>query len=267
MGLLLIGTGKMGQALARGFLQEKRLSPDAFWLMDLDVSRAREAAQSLGGQVAPSLEEGLGQADTVLIAVPPAAVSSLLVEAAPFLTSHTVLSLAAGVTLADLRRWAGPGPGLVRVMTNLPAQVGAAVSALACDGVDGDKAAEALALFAACGTAYHVPETALDAVTGLAGSGPAYVMLVIEALADGGVLQGLPRQLALDMAAMTVYGAARYVRETGQHPAQVKELIASPGGTTMAGLDHLEAQGFRSALMRAVSAAADRSRQLGDGHG
>jgi len=165
---------------------------------------------------------------------------------------------------ASLRETVGDGPCIVRVMPNICCTVGAAASAFAADGDVSDEQIEFVdALLSAAGEVVAVREELLDAVTGLSGSGPAFAAVFIEALADGGVKAGLPREQAQKLAAQTVLGAARWLLETGAGPAQLKDLVTSPGGTTIAGLAALEERGLRAATMSAVVAAAERSKELG----
>jgi pyrroline-5-carboxylate reductase len=177
-----------------------------------------------------------------------------------------VVSIAAGVSLARLAEGLAPGTRLVRVMPNTPCLVGASASAFS----PGEHATEedvslVQGLLDTVGKAFRLPEHLLDAVTGLSASGPAFVYLVIEALSDGGVRAGLPRDVSTALAAQTVLGAARMVLETGQHPGALKDAVASPGGTTIAGLHELERAGVRGALMSAVEAASRRAAELGRG--
>ena len=170
----------------------------------------------------------------------------------------------AGLSIARLEEAAGPNVRIIRVMPNTPALIHQGAAAFATGGTATDADAALVSrIFSAVGRAVQVKETLLDAVTGLSGSGPAYVYLVIEALADGGVLMGLPRDLALQLAAQTVAGAAGMVLQTGLHPAALKDQVTSPGGTTIAGLEELEGAAVRSAFLSAVRAATERSRQLG----
>ena len=177
-----------------------------------------------------------------------------------------MISIAAGVPLAKLEALLSAGARVIRVMPNTPALVGASASAFALGAAaTREDAALTERLFSAVGIAYEVKERLLDAVTGLSGSGPAYVCLLIEALSDGGVAAGLPRDVATRLAAQTVLGSAKMVLETGQHPAVLKDMVTSPGGTTIEGLHELEKAGVRGAFMNAVRAAAEKSKQLGQG--
>lgn len=267
MVLSVIGTGQMGQALIQGMIQNQAIEPDNVWLYDSDKAKVTAIAEQYGAHISQSAEQAASQGDLILIAVKPAVVANVLETIRPVLTTQIVLSIAAGITLSDLRGWAGDKPALARIMPNTPAKVGAAVSAVCFDQTSEAQRQDTINLLSACGRVFTVNESSMDAVTGLSGSGPAYIMLVIEALADGGVLEGLPRDMALEMAAMTVYGAAKMVLDTQTHPAVLKDQVCSPGGTTIRAVDSLESDGLRSALIRAVSAAADRSRQMGKKHG
>ena len=189
---------------------------------------------------------------------------TVLREVAPYLRPETVVvSIAAGVPLAALAAAAGPAARLVRVMPNTPCLVGETAAAMCLGGAADEGDAELVrALFAAVGVVHRVDERLLSAVTGLSGSGPAYGFLAVEALADGGVRAGLPRDIATQLAAQTLLGAARMVLETGKHPGALKDMVTSPAGTTIAGVAALERGGFRAALMEAVKAATERAEEL-----
>jgi pyrroline-5-carboxylate reductase len=201
----------------------------------------------------------------LLLAVKPQHVGGVLNQLkAGFEDRHLMVSIAAGVPLSTFGQALGSGRRLIRVMPNTPCLVGAGASAFALGGAaNADDAGLVEELLSAVGIALEVPENLLDAVTGLSGSGPAYVYQIIEALSDGGVRAGLPRTIATKLAAQTVLGAAKMVLETGEHPGSLKDAVASPGGTTIAGLHALEAGGLRGVLMNAVLAATERSRELG----
>lgn len=260
-----LGAGKMATALARGFLKAGLVSPGSLIASD-PVAAARDAfATATGGRAAASNDEVAAAADLLFLAVKPDQVVSLLSELRPRLSParHLLVSIAAGVPLSRLES-AAPGIRCIRVMPNTPALVGASASAFACGaGVTPPDADRVQQLLGSVGVALVVKESLLDAVTGLSGSGPAYAFLMIEALADGGVAAGLPREVAQKLAAQTLLGAAAMVLETGQHPGALKDAVCSPGGTTIEGMHVLEQGGVRAALISAVRAAAGKARELG----
>jgi pyrroline-5-carboxylate reductase len=209
-------------------------------------------------------EEVAAASDVVIIAVKPADVKALCEALSEVKGMRLFLSIAAGVSIAQLETWLGPRQRVIRSMPNTPALVGVGAAAFARGSKATAKdAAMAQKILGAVGTADEVSEKLLDAVTGLSGSGPAYIYTVIEALADGGVLMGLPRATALRLAAQTVAGAAEMVLITGKHPAALRDEVTSPGGTTIAALEQLESHGLRNAMIQAVRAAAEKSKALG----
>ena len=264
--LAVLGTGMMGSALVRGLIHAGVMPSANLRLFDTNAAAALTLAASVGpgAQAANSASAAIAQADIILIAVKPPLVPVVLAEIAPALTSQQlVISIAAGVRLAAMEALLPSGIPVIRTMPNTPALVGCGATAL-CRGSHATEEHLALAqsLFASVGVSVEVPERLLDAVTGLSGSGPAYVYLIIEALADGGVKEGLPRDIARLLAAQTVLGAAQMALSSDQHPAQLKDNVTTPGGTTIAALHVLERAGLRAALMDAVHAAAERSREL-----
>lgn len=262
-----LGAGKMGAALARGLIGGKLVPADQVLLSDADEDRRIAVANSLGLPVIADNAQLVRRSDVIIVALKPDVVRRVLpVLAEEVPEGRLVVSIAAGVTLEELAGLLGAGPRLVRVMPNTPCQVGSGASAFALGlGATEHDADLVTQIFAACGICVGpLPETLLDAVTGLSGSGPAYAALVIEAMADGGVLCGLSRDMALKLAAQTVLGAARLVLEADLHPAQLKDMVASPGGTTIEGLQVLEDSGLRAALIAAVEAATMKSRALGE---
>jgi pyrroline-5-carboxylate reductase len=261
----LIGCGKMGGALLRGVEKALGASELSVSLSDVVPAAVDSLAKSLSCVVTSGTpEQVVHSAEVVLLAVKPGDMPALCQSLSAVEGSRLYLSIAAGVKIADLEAWLGQGQRVIRSMPNTPALVGTGAAAFA-RGTAATEADAALAakILGAVGTADEVSEKLLDAVTGLSGSGPAYVYTVIEALADGGVLMGLPRAAALRLAAQTVAGAARMVLETGKHPAALRDEVTSPGGTTIAGLEQLEANGLRNALIQAVRKATERSRELG----
>jgi len=268
-----LGAGKMGAALARGMLDAKLVRPGQIAMSEVDEARATTVANELRVRVLQDSRAVIADSDVVVLALKPGVVRQELPALADAITEDKlVVSIAAGVTLFELDAILGGGRRIVRVMPNTPCQVGAGASAFTLgSGVTEADAELVVQLLAAVGICVGpVPESQLDAVTGLSGSGPAYVALVIEALADGGVLCGLSRDMALKLAAQTVLGTARMVLEAGTgkdpilHPAALKDMVASPGGTTIEGLQVLEAHGLRAALIDAVEAATLKSKALGE---
>jgi len=262
-----LGAGKMATALARGWLHTGLVTPERLFSSDPNPLARKQFGQETG---ATSVEENrlvVQNSDVLILAVKPQNISSLLAEVRPGLTPrHLVISIVAGLTLNQLAESLGPECRLVRVMPNTPCLVGASAAGYAvattatasdCRFVD--------RLLGSVGKAFSLPEKLLDAVTGLSGSGPAFVFVMIEALSDGGVRMGLPRDVATQLAAQTVYGSAKMLLETNAHPGLLKDQVASPGGTTIAGLHALEKAGFRAAVIDAVEAATKRSVELGKG--
>ncbi len=260
-----IGAGQMATALGQGLVRRGVVAAEGLWASD-PVAEARQTfRQNTGGTVTADNHEVVRACDVVILAVKPQHLVAVLDELRGHVTPrHLVVSIAAGIRLAVLAEHLGDGPRLVRVMPNTPCLVGLGACAY-CLGPNATPGDGQLVrqMFEAVGSAWEVEEKQLDAVTGLSGSGPAFVYMMIEALSDGGVRMGLPRAVATALAAQTVRGAAEMVLATGQHPAVLKERVASPGGTTIAGLQVLEAAAFRGALMAAVEAAARRSAELG----
>lgn len=262
--LCVIGGGQMGRALVGGILAREVIAANRIAVVEPDVeSQAWWSATQPEVSVHRDLPQALSNADTVLLAVKPKIVPQVAQQTEPGWTDRLVISIAAGVKLHQLTDWIGHRR-VVRVMPNTPCLVGAGASAY-CVAADVGKPDLKLigTLLGAVGLAVQVDEAQMDAVTGLSGSGPAYVFVAIEALADGAVAAGLPRSLALQLAAQTLLGAARMVLDSGRHPAELKDAVASPGGTTIAGLRALEQNGFRAALIEAVAASAARSESLG----
>lgn len=213
-------------------------------------------------RVVTSNEEAAASAGIIVLCVKPADVEVALAQAGRALEGKLLVSIVAGVTIAQLRSLA-PSTRVIRVMPNTAAMIARSATAYACgEGVSSGDKEVAEAVFSSIGEVYPVGEKLMNAVTGLSGSGPAYVYLLLEALSDGGVACGLSRKLALDLAVQTMLGAAEMVRETSEHPAVLREMVTSPAGTTMAGLSVLEAAGVRSAVIEAVRAAAERAEEL-----
>jgi len=264
--IAFLGSGNMAEALVKGLLAAGTAAPDEIVCAEPRAERREELQTRHGVAVTASNLAAVKQADILLLSVKPQVMDALLDEIAPAMDARKlVVSIAAGVPISAIAHKLGATARIVRTMPNTPALVGAGATALARGphATDADLG-QAVALFEAVGTTVVVEEHLLDAVTGLSGSGPAFIFLAIEALADGGVKMGLPRHVAMALAAQTVVGAGQLVLETGDHPGKLKDQVTSPGGTTIAGVHALEAAGFRAALMAAVEAAAKRSRELGE---
>ncbi|KAI5056738.1 hypothetical protein GOP47_0028556 [Adiantum capillus-veneris] len=257
-----IGAGQMAEAIARGLDHVRVLPASRMFAADVSANRCH-IFKTIGACVCESNAEVVQKANVVILAVKPQVVEKVLVDLRPYFTKDKLLvSIAAGVTIQNLQKWAGE-VRVVRVMPNTPCLVGEAAAVMSL----GDQATQqdmllVKVLFEAVGSIHVAEEKLLNAVTGLSGSGPAYVYLAIEAMADGGVAAGLPRDLALALASQTVLGAAKMVLETKKHPGQLKDEVTSPAGTTIAGIRALEKAGFRAALIDAVVAAAKRGEEL-----
>ena len=266
----ILGAGAMGQALAAGLLQ-RGLDADQLRAADPDPER-RESAAARGVRTSSDNAAVVRDSEVVVLAVKPPLVPGLLRALAPMgaelLRSRLWVSIAAGIPLSQLAADLPARARIARAMPNTPAQVGAGATALVVNpAASDDDRRRAGALFESVGAVWYAEgEHQLDAVTGLSGSGPAYAFAFLEALADGGVLMGLPRDAAYRLAAQTLLGAAKLMLETGTPPAVLKDRVTSPGGTTITGLAELEAGGFRAAVLRAVTAATQRSRALGEIH-
>jgi pyrroline-5-carboxylate reductase len=260
----LIGAGVMGRALLGSALDAGVLAAGEVIASDLSPTCRAEVA-GMGCVATDDNHEVVRNSEALLIAVKPQVIAEVLGDLREDLREGQLLiSIAAGVSIVSLHETVGDGPCIVRVMPNICCTVGAAASAFAANGDVSDEQIEFVdVLLSAAGEVVAVREELLDAVTGLSGSGPAFVAVFIEALADGGVKAGLPREQAQKLAAQTVLGAARWLLETGAGPAELKDLVTSPGGTTIAGLAALEERGLRAATMSAVVAAAERSKELG----
>jgi pyrroline-5-carboxylate reductase len=261
----ILGAGVMGETILAGLLRAGR--PAAELLVgEKREPRARELEDKYGVTVVSNLEAA-ERADTVALVVKPQDIATVLDEIAPVLRSGQLLvSLAAGITTAFMEERVPDGVAVVRVMPNTPALVDEGMHAIS-GGSHCDEAhlAEAEALMAATGRVVHVPEKQQDAVTAISGSGPAYIFYVIEAMIDAGVMLGLARPLATELAVQTLYGSATMLRETGTHPTVLREQVTSPGGTTAAALRTLEDHRVKAAFLSAMEACRNRSQQLAEG--
>ncbi len=259
-----IGAGNMAEALIRGLVDQAVCCKEDVIAGEVFEPRREYIAKTLGVSVTGDNAEVVDVSEVVFLAVKPQHLDSVLGElGGRFTEEHLVISIMAGVTLDTLEGLL-PQSRVVRVMPNQPCMVMASASAYSLGSKatvdDGDRVKEMLE---AVGVAHQVEERLLDAVTGLSGSGPAYAYLMIEALSDGGVLMGIPRDVSTMLAAQTLLGAAKTILDTGVHPGQMKDVVSSPGGTTIAALQVLEEAGVRGALMGAVQASAEKSKELG----
>jgi pyrroline-5-carboxylate reductase len=263
MTLALLGAGRLGVAVLSGLLRSGFPSGNII-VAERDPARAAEVAKQHGVVVVDAVAAAT-KADVLLLAVKPQDMGDLADSLADVVgREHLVVSVAAGVTTAFLERRLPAGPPVVRVMTNTPLLVGEAMSAIAGGThTTDDHLATAEQLLAPVGRVVRVPESQLDAVTALSGSGPAYFFYLTEAMIDAGVALGLPRALATELTVQTALGAARMLRETGEHPALLREAVTSPGGTTAAAVRELERHAVRAAVIDALDAARARSGELG----
>jgi pyrroline-5-carboxylate reductase len=260
----IIGGGVMGEALLSRLIDQQIYLPDRIWVSDPQVQRQNFLASQYQVNVTHDNQVVVNHADILLLAIKPQVFDAVI---APLEKSgrstQLIVSILAGVPLQRLEK-AFPNQPVIRAMPNTPATVGAGMTAIAPGShAQFSHLQTARQLFEAVGAVVDVPEQSIDAVTGLSGSGPGYVAVMIEALIDGGVAVGLPRATATQLAIQTVLGTAELLQTTGIHPAELKDRVTSPGGTTIAGISHLESVGFRSALIEAVRAAYERSRELG----
>ena len=263
----VVGAGKIGSAIARGMIKAGLVTKEQVMASDVSDALRQSIAAELGIKVTPDNGILCDFANIVILAVKPQIVDSVVKEIAKKLGKTKLLvSVAAGVPLSRIEGNLSQGARVVRVMPNIPCVVGAGAAGYAGGAHATAKDLENVGLILnSFGVGLPVEEKYLDSVTGLSGSGPAYVFLFIEALADGGVQVGLAREVALKLALQTVYGAARMALESTKHLGELKDEVTSPGGTTIAGLYALEQRGFRGAVMEAIVNATRRSQELGKG--
>lgn len=260
-----VGAGRMATALARGLTSSGFTPADAIVACDIAEAACEGFRQETGARVVESMAQVMAEAELIVLAVKPQQMAGVLSDMKSLVEArHLIVSIAAGIRLTTFVAALGDDCRLVRVMPNTPCLVGASAAGFAIGGAATEEDGRLVErMLTTVGVAVAVDEKLLDAVTGLSGSGPAYVYQIIEALSDGGVRVGLPREVATKLAAQTVLGAARMVLETGDHPGVLKDAVTSPGGTTIAGLHALERGGLRACLMNAVESATQRSLELG----
>ena len=262
----VIGCGVMGGALIRAIA--KQIPHSDILLFDVDEQKAESLASEIGAEKVADCVDAASKADYLILAVKPAYVASVLKDITSLVPEDELplfISICAGVKIETLQRAALTQARFIRLMPNLPATVGEAMIALTCeDDISSEEVAEVKEILSNAGSVEQVPENLMDCVTGISGSGPAYGFIFIEALADAAVKLGMPRKQAYIYAAQTLKGAAAMVLETGRHPADLKDAVCSPAGTTIAGVAALEENGFRDAIIKAAVAATERSAELGN---
>jgi len=264
--ICFIGTGNMGEALVSGLIQSGSSEPENIICTDAREDRLDYIRQTYGVVTLQDNLEAIEGAEIIIYAVKPQIIAPVLQETNKALDmTKLIISVAAGVPLEAIEELLKKDLRLIRVMPNVPAFVKAGATAIACGRhVLKDDLKLAHAIFDSVGASVYIPENYLmDAVTGLSGSGPAYVFLIVDALADAGVRVGLSRRDSLFLAIQTVLGAATLLKETQEHPGKLKDMVTSPGGTAIAGLHTLEEGGLRTTLINAVQAATERSKELG----
>ena len=258
-----IGTGNMGEAILRGALRGGVVPPTDVLAFDIDAQKRCKLQEELGIIGTDSLAALACASDLLLLAVKPHICPGVLSEIAPLMQDKALISIAAGWSQERLAACLPKSARLLRVMPNTPALVGCGMSVFEAGNTLREEERDfAFRLFSAIGRVAEAEPRLMDAVTAVSGSGPAYVYLFLESLADGGVREGLPRALAYELAAQTVLGGAQMLLETGEHPGKLKDNVCSPGGTTIEAVAALENGGFRAAVLSAVQACADKSREL-----
>ena len=259
-----IGGGAMAEALISGLIKCSHIQPGQITVNDINSSRLKYLQTTFGINISTDGQEVATKADLLFLTVKPQVMNEVLDVVAPVISKSTVVvSVAAGITIASLQGKM-PGVPIVRVMPNTPVAVSEGMSAIALGKYASKKVEEIITfIFSSVGKAVTVDENSMDAVTGLSGSGPAYAFLLIDALTDAGVRVGFSRRTAVLLAAQTLLGAAKMVLETGEHPAKLRDMVTSPGGTAITGIHMLEQRSVRAAMIDAVVAATNRSREMG----
>ncbi|MFN5513566.1 MAG: pyrroline-5-carboxylate reductase [Cyanobacteriota bacterium] len=259
----IIGGGVMAEAILSRLISQQIYGPEQILVSDPQLNRREFLKQTYQARVSEDNQDAANASEAVILAVKPQILDRVIAGLAGSQDKPLIISVLAGTPISRLE-FGFPDHPIIRAMPNTPATVGAGMTALAPNKlVEPYHLSLAKSIFTAVGQVVEVPESLMDGVTGLSGSGPAYVALLVEALADGGVASGLPRAIAGKLALQTVLGTAQYLQETGLHPAELKDRVTSPGGTTIAGVTVLEKMGFRAALIEAVRAAFRRSQELG----
>ena len=260
----IIGTGKIGSTLLRRLISTNTIDNSKLIAYDIDENKRKQLSEKLNVEYAENNRELAKSSKYILIAVIPQVIDTVLKEIESVVRNdQVIISIAAGVSFHHINKVINPNIGLIRIMTNTPALIGSAATAIAHnENIKEDQLKFVKGIFNAVGMVVELDERHLDAVTGLSGSGPAYIFIIIEALADGVVKMGLPRAIALKLAAQTLLGSAKLLLETDIHPAALKDMVATPGGTTITAIHELETAKIRATLIRAVEAATLKSKSL-----
>ena len=260
----IIGVGKIGSALLKRIISTNTINRNKIIIFDVDEEKLHILSKDLDVDCANGNTDLVNSSKHILIAVIPQVMDIVLKEIETAISiQHVIISIAAGVSFSHINNIINKPVALIRIMTNTPALVGAAATVIARnDNVKDNQLNFVKKIFDAVGIVVELEERHLDAVTGLSGSGPAYIFIIIEALADGGVKMGLPRDVAIKLAAQTVFGSAKLLLETNMHPAALKDMVATPGGTTITAIHELETAKIRATLIRAVEAATIKSKSL-----
>ncbi|MBS4026306.1 MAG: pyrroline-5-carboxylate reductase [Clostridia bacterium] len=260
-----IGAGIMAEVIIKGILQKEVFNPAQIWIHDIDIDRTRKLQQELLVNITADNNILVETVDLVVVSVKPQAAEQVLCHINPTLWEGKLLaSIAAGINTTNLASWTSQKIPIARIMPNTPCMVGAGMSAICFNEKATEEEKQIITeIFASVGEVCTLHESLMNAATGVSGSGPAYVYLIIEALSDGGVKAGLPRPVSLQLAVQTLLGAATMVKTTGKHPGELKDMVTSPGGTTIEALASLERDGVRAALIKAVEIATKKAEFLG----
>ena len=264
MKLGVIGAGNMAGAIVRGVVASGRVEASDIWVSDLD-SEKLDQLKTLGIHTTKSNVEALEHSDTVIFAVKPNIYPVVLKEAAaqPGIADKLLITIAPGITIDTVKSYFSASVRVVRTMPNTPAMVGAGMTVMSAQGdVPGEAFARAELVFGCVGKTMRLDEKLMDAVVGINGSSPAYIFMLIEAMADAGVQGGVPRAAAYELAAQSALGSAKMVLDTGKHPGELKDMVCSPGGTTIDAVAVLEKQGFRSSIIEAMAACTEKTRAM-----
>ncbi|MFX1313021.1 MAG: pyrroline-5-carboxylate reductase [Promethearchaeota archaeon] len=262
----IIGLGKIGTTLLKVFIESNTIEREKIIVYDIDQNILHQRTEKFNVKSAKDNKQLVQESKYVLIAVLPQVIDKVLEEIGSLITEEQILiSIAAGISIAHISKYVDKHVGVIRIMTNTPALVREAASAISSnENIKQSNLDFVKSLFNSLGLIVELEEKHLDAVTGLSGSGPAYLFIIMEALADGGVKMGLSREIALKLAAQMVLGSAKLVLETGKHPGELKDMVATPGGTTITAIHEIESAKLRATLIRAVEAATLKSKSMNE---